>query len=505
MNSLNQSHNSNHLKNRVEVMAKSLKKVLITILCSLSLASLFNPSAFAASDLLDIADYQVLETPSTIEGKPNYWLKGAEDGLLFLKSGSQTVIIQKYAPSYLLVESGDETYTITKMKTPKPPTADSWTEIAFDQFMIDRNSDGMFALNDLDEDGLVDDLDERPRNPLGDIDGDGIADALDTDRDGDGFANDIELAYGGDPDYADKKPKDADGDGIPNDIDEDYVSTGVVYYYISDHLGTPQLLVDENQEVVWEGRADAFGETQEVINEVEQPLRFQGQYYDKESGLHYNHWRYYDPTIGRYTQSDRLGLYDGPNTFAYVHGNPLKYVDPTGENAVAAVGGLIYETYDAATGGTFDTCKITGALADGYNGEGDGFASALAEDVLTFGAGALGAAVKLGNAIRAAAASKAAAREIGILRDAAKGKGNFGLGSGTRTEAKKLGDAWVGPGARLASDGKTLVSKDGLKVYRPPSSKPNSLHAPTGTQANFERKLSPGGRPIGNGHLDITD
>jgi filamentous hemagglutinin len=58
------------------------------------------------------------------------------------------------------------------------------------------------------------------------------------------------------------------------------------------------------------------------------------------------------------------------------------------------------------------------------------------------------------------------------LRDAAKGKGNFGLGSGTRAEADKLDKAWVGDGAEVASDGKTLVSKDGLRQYRPPSYKP---------------------------------
>lgn len=101
--------------------------------------------------------------------------------------------------------------------------------------------------------------------------------------------------------------------------------------------------------------------------------------------------------------------------------------------------------------------------------------------------------------------AKGVGKEIGILRDAAKGKGNFGLGSGSRAEADKLGKAWVGDGARVASDGKTLVSKDGLSVYRPPSAKPNSPHATTGVQASFERKIEVGGRPISNGHLDIVD
>lgn len=97
------------------------------------------------------------------------------------------------------------------------------------------------------------------------------------------------------------------------------------------------------------------------------------------------------------------------------------------------------------------------------------------------------------------------AEQIGILRDAAKGnKGNFGLGNATTNEANALGEAWVGPGYRISKDGSSWVSADGLRVYRPPSAKPNSTQATTGVQANFEQKLTPGGRPISNGHLDIN-
>lgn len=94
----------------------------------------------------------------------------------------------------------------------------------------------------------------------------------------------------------------------------------------------------------------------------------------------------------------------------------------------------------------------------------------------------------------------------GMLRDASKGKGNFGLGSGTKEQANEIGNAWVGKGAEIASDGKTLVSKDGLRQYRPPSPK-NSKHAKTGSQANFERRFQgqKSKKWQGNGHMDIED
>ncbi len=92
------------------------------------------------------------------------------------------------------------------------------------------------------------------------------------------------------------------------------------------------------------------------------------------------------------------------------------------------------------------------------------------------------------------------ANEIGILRDAARGKGNFGLGSATAQDAARLGEAWVGKGYKVASDGKTLISADGLKQYRPPSFKPRLGI----TQANFEQRFKDAGQWQGNGHLDIV-
>jgi RHS repeat-associated protein len=82
-----------------------------------------------------------------------------------------------------------------------------------------------------------------------------------------------------------------------------------IFYYHSDHLGTPQLLTDENQNVVWEAHYDPFGEAHITTEQITNNIRFPGQYYDEESGLHYNYFRYYDPSLGRYITSIRDQIY----------------------------------------------------------------------------------------------------------------------------------------------------------------------------------------------------
>ncbi|MCU0074962.1 type IV secretion protein Rhs, partial [Pseudomonas koreensis] len=66
--------------------------------------------------------------------------------------------------------------------------------------------------------------------------------------------------------------------------------------------------------------------TEDYLN---QPLRFQGQYFDDESGLHYNRHRYYDPEVGRYLTPDPVKLAGGLNQYRYVP-NPTGWVDPLG-------------------------------------------------------------------------------------------------------------------------------------------------------------------------------
>ncbi|WP_205896636.1 RHS repeat domain-containing protein, partial [Pseudomonas viridiflava] len=102
------------------------------------------------------------------------------------------------------------------------------------------------------------------------------------------------------------------------------------FYYQLDHLGTPQELTTPEGEIVWSAHYRAYGEIPRLdIGKVDNPLRFQGQYFDQESGLHYNRHRYYNPDIGRYLTPDPVKLTGGINAYQYAP-NPTAWVDPLG-------------------------------------------------------------------------------------------------------------------------------------------------------------------------------
>ena len=141
-----------------------------------------------------------------------------------------------------------------------------------------------------------------------------------------------------------------------------------IFYYQCDQIGAPQELTDEQGHIVWAADYKVWGRTEplrisatgtddpdphdlnrfwpggprdlkarsssttQALNQVEQNLRFQGQYFDHESGLHYNRFRYYDPQTGRFVHQDPIGLLGGENLFAYGP-NPITWLDPLGLSA----------------------------------------------------------------------------------------------------------------------------------------------------------------------------
>ena len=117
---------------------------------------------------------------------------------------------------------------------------------------------------------------------------------------------------------------------------------GNIYFYHNDHLGTPQKMTDISGNVVWSSTYDAFGKaTVDAASTITSNLRFPGQYFDAETGWHYNYHRYYDANTGRYVTEDPIGLDSGDvNLFAYVSDNPVNLMDAMGlwENFVRSFG-----------------------------------------------------------------------------------------------------------------------------------------------------------------------
>ncbi|PWV64075.1 RHS repeat-associated protein, partial [Frischella perrara] len=132
-----------------------------------------------------------------------------------------------------------------------------------------------------------------------------------------------------------------DYEPIARAISDRYPKTSDVHYQI-EYFHTlanslPTELTNEDGEIIWLGEYTLFGQLKHQRNrdrwyssdKTEQNLRFAGQYYDQETGLHYNTLRYYDPNCGRFTQQDPIGLAGGINLYRYAP-NTLSWIDPWG-------------------------------------------------------------------------------------------------------------------------------------------------------------------------------
>ncbi len=153
---------------------------------------------------------------------------------------------------------------------------------------------------------------------------------------------------------------------FPYDIDKDPVwlhkpmpkAFDAMAWYQCDQLGTPMELTGEDGEIAWSGRYKAWGLAEEQRSdgakwaEIRNPLRFQGQYWDVETGLHYNRYRYYAPEIGRFIVRDPISFIGGLNTYAYAS-NPIEWIDPFGlaGNRANRRAGAILQEIDSKGGG----------------------------------------------------------------------------------------------------------------------------------------------------------
>jgi len=111
------------------------------------------------------------------------------------------------------------------------------------------------------------------------------------------------------------------------------------YYIHADHLNTPRVIVNTSNTVLWRwDNVHAFGANIPLEDPdgngqlFEYNPRFPGQYFDKETNLHYNYFRYYEPETGRYISPDPIGLAGGINIYGYAKQNPLSFVDPQGQS-----------------------------------------------------------------------------------------------------------------------------------------------------------------------------
>ncbi|MGY2142755.1 RHS repeat-associated core domain-containing protein [Pseudomonas azotoformans] len=113
-----------------------------------------------------------------------------------------------------------------------------------------------------------------------------------------------------------------------------------IRYYHNDLNGLPEQLTEADGHSVWQATYRVWGNTLEEVREPyyieEQNLRFQGQYLDRETGLHFNTFRFYDPDVGRFTTPDPIGLAGGINLYLYA-ANPYGWVDPLGWSCTSSI------------------------------------------------------------------------------------------------------------------------------------------------------------------------
>jgi len=232
-----------------------------------------------------------------------------------------------------------------------------------------RKIGGFERDGDLDDDGVVDDNDRRV---IEDAIAGNITATEEYDRNNDRVVNNSDVTqfdkmvsrgdeserYGFDERFVYNSQGQLEGEYDSNgNVVQEYIwfaglpiallRDGEIFYIDSDQLGTPISISDQSQEVVWEWDAEPYGRALPDVDFDDDQnlfvinLRFPGQYFDHESGLHYNANRFYDPSTGRYLESDPIGLEGGLNTYGYVDGNPVNLIDIYGLSDSLVIEGTV--------------------------------------------------------------------------------------------------------------------------------------------------------------------
>ena len=143
------------------------------------------------------------------------------------------------------------------------------------------------------------------------------------------------------------------------------VTSTEVYYVHTNHLDAPLALTDDNGTIAWQASLTPFGEINISTDNLPESFtaRFPGQYSDSETGFYYNYFRDYDPELGRYIQSDPIGLGGGINTYGDVGGDPVGSVDSTGLviDTIADIGFIVYDLYRIGADNIFNDCDNLGS------------------------------------------------------------------------------------------------------------------------------------------------
>jgi RHS repeat-associated protein len=160
------------------------------------------------------------------------------------------------------------------------------------------------------------------------------------------------------------------------------VEGGQVFWLHWDHILRPVLATDAAGAVVWAARYLPFGGIDQVWVDtlvLAQNLRFPGQWFQAETGLHQNGMRDYDPTTGRYLEADPLGLVDGPSVYGYARQSPVRYTDPTGQyvDIIVDAGFIIYDLIRLGIDGECNRAENLAALAADIAGAVIPFATGL--------------------------------------------------------------------------------------------------------------------------------